>query len=274
MSTDLDTRLRELFTELAEATPVQPQTRFHPENLATAGMARDLRPRSKWLAVVGAAAVIALIVGLVAIARHDDARNLSPSNPTTTTRAIPRTDPVLWVPDTASGSITITEYQQATDAPMYGGAVRSPDGTVFGISVNPDYGDTTPTGEVRTIGGRTVRASTDGSAPGEVYRTTTIGCIAVGLTTAGEDPWSTDAIALINGLNDGRGSRRIVLPPGWSTLGHAAAVISSRSRSTSPSTAHSRPCRCGRCRTRRPGSISPPMKATRAQSRSAECRVG
>ncbi len=223
MSTDLDTRLRELFTELADATPVETPARFHPEQLTTARVARDLRPRSKWLAVAGAAAAIVLIVGLVAIARHDDARNLSPTNPTTTTRAIPGTDPVLWVPDTSLGSITITGYNQASDAPMYGGAVRSPDGTVFGISVNPDYGDTTPTGEVRTIGGRTVRASTDGSAPGEVYRTTTIGCINVGLTTAGEDPWSTDAIALVNGLTDGSGSIRIVLPSGWSTLGYTAA---------------------------------------------------
>lgn len=106
---------------------------------------------------------------------------------------------------------------------MYGGAVRSPDGTVFGISVNPDYGDTPPTGDVRTIGGRTVTASTDSSAPAEVYRTTTIGCINVGLTTNGEDPWSDDSVALFNDMTDGNGSIRIELPSGWSTLGHATA---------------------------------------------------
>jgi hypothetical protein len=223
MSTDLDTRLRELFTELADATPVETPTRFHPELIATAGMARDLTHRSKWLAVVGVAAAIALIVGLVAMVRHDDARNLSPSNPTATTRAIPPTDPVLWAPDTSSGAITIAEYQQATSAPLHGGAVRSSDGTVFGISVNPDFGDTPTTGDERTIGGHTVRASTDGTAPGEVYRTTTIGCINVGLTTAGEDTWSDDALALLNGLTASDGSIRIELPPGWSTLGQAVA---------------------------------------------------
>lgn len=75
-------------------------------------------------------------------------------------------------------------------------------------------------------------ASIDGSTPGDGVRTTTIGCINVDLTTAGEDLGSTDAIALVNALTSGDSSIRIELPSGWSILGHAAAATSSRSRST------------------------------------------
>lgn len=224
MTTELDTRLRELFTELADGTPVEAPSRFRPEELAAIRGADDPAPRSRWVIVAGLAAATLLLVGLVVIGRGDHDKVLGPSGPSTTTRQIPATDPVLWLPDTSSGSVHATEHQQADAAIAYGAAVVSPDGTVFGINVNLDYGNATRVGtDERIVGGFTVKAFVDGSSPGEIYRSITAECINVGINSAGEDKWSNDAINLIDSLTMNGTSIQFNLPTGWSTLGHSAS---------------------------------------------------
>jgi hypothetical protein len=43
------------------------------------------------------------------------------------------------------------------------------------------------------------------------------------VTTAGEDPWSSDAVALLQGVALVDGSVRLELPLGWTSLGEASA---------------------------------------------------
>jgi hypothetical protein len=129
------------------------------------------------------------------------------------------------LPDTSSGSLHITEHQQADAASAYGAAVVSPGGTVFGISVNPDDGNATTVGaDERVVAGYIVRAVVDGSSPGEIYRSIrTPTCINVSINSAGEDKWSNDAISLIGSLTMNGTGIQFNLPTGWSTLGHSAS---------------------------------------------------
>ena len=214
MSTDLDDRLRGLFSDLAEATPVATPSRFQPERIAYADRAPDRGRRAKRLVLAGVAAAVIVIVGLIGIYVRDDTAKV-------TTAAIPSTDPVLWVPDTSSGKITA--YEQADPGPINQGAVRAPDGTVFDISLNANSGDAGTAGEERQIGGHTVRLATDASATGVVYRSIALGCSNLGVTSAEEDPWSSNAVALLQGVAVVDGTVRLALPLGWISLGAAPA---------------------------------------------------
>jgi hypothetical protein len=214
MSTDLDDRLRGLFTEVADATPVNTPSRFQPDRVPYADSALDRPHRARRLVVAGVAAVVVVIVGLVVLLQRDDTAKVS-------TASVPSTDPVLWVPSEASG--TITEYYEADEAPMSQGAVRAPDGTLFGISLLSNSGFPVTAGEERQIGGNTVRSSTEPSAPDVVSRVISFGCSNLVVVSTGEDPWSTDAIALLQGIALVAGTVRLELPSGWTSLGGAAS---------------------------------------------------
>jgi hypothetical protein len=215
MSTDLDDRLRGLFTELAEATPVDTPSRFQPERRAYAEQVPERPHRATRLVLAGVAAVVVVIVGLVVILQRDETAKVS-------TSPIPSTDPVLWVPSATSGKITA--YQQADEGPLEAGAVRAPDGTVFGIHLNVNSEDGVfVEGESRDIGGHTVRNLTLSTPTplGVVYRRMSLGCSNLDVTSAGDDPWSADAIALLDGVAVLDGKVRLELPSGWTSFGAA-----------------------------------------------------
>ncbi|MEO6492952.1 MAG: hypothetical protein ABIP99_08975 [Ilumatobacteraceae bacterium] len=123
---------------------------------------------------------------------------------------------------TASASVQITGYTSWEPAADTTGAVVAPNGRVFGISLNAYYPDTTADGEFRRIGGYDVRATTDGTAPAEVYRLIHEGCLSFNIITAGEDSWSDNTTALINGLTLDPTRAELKLPPGWTSLGSSA----------------------------------------------------
>ena len=211
MTTDVESRLRDLFeSQAAEIEPAVP-VRFDPERLVVLAVGKQhVRAR----ALVSMAAAVLLIVGLGVV---------------WSTRG-EKVDPIpLALPDNPGilGWAELDDVVQVRSNQVYpadGGfdaAVQSPDGTVFGLHIAPRSKEWVPRSETHTVMDREVSVEADSSAPGEIYRTFADECVIVDVTTADEDVWSSDTLQLLSAIEIEGSALRIGLREKWRSLGVA-----------------------------------------------------
>ena len=223
MSTQIEERLRAYFDEAANRTAAAPTVRFRPTDQSRTSSS----PRRPRTLTICAAAFVVTLAGLVAIRSRDDgpAQPDQPlESPVATTSeiasSIPSSDPPLFAPpESATVSVTSHAVHSMSGA---AGAVIAPDGRIFGIGLSPASSLAAPTGDLRHIGEFDVRAMTDRTAPEEIYRWISSGCLALDITTAGEAAFSANTEALIEGLTIRDDDVTLTLPTGWSLLGASA----------------------------------------------------
>lgn len=230
MTIDLEQQLRAYFGELADSAPIEPPQSFDP-SVTHVEVSSPPTTRPRQLALVSSIALVVLAVAAFAVLQNRDQKPsgigsttpapVDSSTPLTSREPVGVDGPALWAPP-ASASVQITGYTSWEPAADTTGAVVAPNGRVFGISLNAYYPDTTADGELRRIGRYDVRAITDGTAPAEGYRLIHDGCLSFNIITAGEDSWSDNTTALINGLTLDPARAELKLPPGWTSLGSAA----------------------------------------------------
>lgn len=210
MSNDLDTDIKRTVTTIVGTAPDvgTPPSRLHQQ-------ASPPPTNRIWFAAAAALVVVAGIGTLTTLNRPDT---------DTATTASSIAGPVLLDPATAEIS-----RRSVTDGSMLepSGAVMSPDGTIYGLSVAPTQPiETFPTSyEERTIGDLDAWAFEDGSAPTQIRRGIEIGCATLSVTTGQGDMWPADLETLTQSLRiDDAGIATIDLPPGWRSLGAGATA--------------------------------------------------
>ena len=232
MTTDLEDQLRAYFGELAVSTPVEQPVSFAPR-LTHVQVLSSHSARPRQLALVSSITLVVLAVAAFAVLQKRDPTpsGIGSTTPAPVDSTTPSTTPepvgvdgaVLWAPSTSS-AVRIVGYTSWEAAAGSTGAVVAPDGRVFGLTLNAYYPDTPAEGELRHVGGFDVRAIADATAPAEVYRLIHDGCLSFGIITAGEDPWSDNTTALINGLTLDPTDAQLKLPTGWTSLGSSALM--------------------------------------------------
>jgi hypothetical protein len=236
VTTDLEVRVRSLFTKLADATPVEPDATFTPRRGVHVQLAPKQPIRSRLMIAVSMVLVLGAAAALVV--RHAEGPS---GEPTPSTSAPPSDSPSgLWLPQTIDGALRIVGYAHHEGSPTAQGAVVAPDGTVFGLSANAPSASTAPPQERRRIGAFDVEAVADGTSPAEIYRSIIDDCVAVDITTADEEMWSADTVTLINGLTISGSTVHFDLPAGWTTLGANAWKVQYQAtiESTTAGTTH------------------------------------
>lgn len=132
-------------------------------------------------------------------------------------------DTVL-LPDPATSDVQVISHQTYGALAETWGAVLAPDRTVFGFVLHRPASDSVRTdGERRIIEGHGVHAVADGSAPAEIYRTIANSCATLVVTTAEEEAWSINTVALLASLTFAGAKVTFDLPAGWTDLGSSPA---------------------------------------------------
>lgn len=224
MTTDLEDQLRTYFGELADSTPVEQPVSFAPL-LTQVQVLSSHSARPRHLALVSSIALVVLAVAAFAVLQSRDPgpSEIGSATPSTTPEPVDVEGSVLWAPS-ASSAVRIVGYTTWDPAAGSAGAVVAPDGRVFGLTLNAYYPGTPAEGELLHVGRYDVRALADATAPAEVYRLIHEGCLSFGIVTAGEDPWSDNTTALINGLTLNPTNAQLKLPTGWTSLGSSALM--------------------------------------------------
>ncbi|MGB7235296.1 MAG: hypothetical protein WBD41_04860, partial [Rhodococcus sp. (in: high G+C Gram-positive bacteria)] len=204
MSNDLDNDIKRTVTTIVGTAPDigTPPSRFHQQ--ASPPPANRIR--------FAAAAALVVGVGIAALT------TLNRAATDTATTAPVIAGPVLLDPAAAEiNGRSVTDGSTLEPS----GAVMSPDGTIYGLSIAPTQPiETFPTSyEERTIGGLDAWAFEDGSAPTQIRRGVETGCATLSVTTGQGDMWPADLETLTRSLRiDDAGIVTIDLPTGWRSL--------------------------------------------------------
>ena len=218
MSTDLETRLRSHFAEVAEATPVSSPP------LIDASVIRLDRPPTRRPGLLAAAAAVALIAGsaiaYAVVHRSGSGTIAAPQSASLPwTGTVPAGDPVLFWPTRAPAKQATTSL--VSDVPGSEGALISPAGNVIHVSL---YGSAPVQGdgmETRSIGGVEVTAVVDSSNQQRVYYWVESGCLAAGWVTTDLPRWDPTATALAGAVTLASDRVDLAVPAGWTSLGVA-----------------------------------------------------
>ncbi len=229
MNTHTEDQLRDHFRDVAEAMNVTTPDRFNLVQPTAVTVGPRTRPARRVLApaAIGVAAVAICVVGLIAIRGNDNGTRVNSTDQGFVT-TVPPAGPALFTPSD-SDKYSVTTRQVFEPDSSWTGAASTPDGRVFGFSLGEYSGDELPSDETREIGKLTVTASTDGTAPDEIYRTVRTGCIALTVATASEPAFSDDTIRIFGSLKLADAAVNIELPSGWTNLGaslHGAQYVS------------------------------------------------
>lgn len=234
----LETELPHLFNELANDHTVGTPPQLDDDAL------KPSPPRSRVLVGLAAAVSVAALVGGLVVLSGRDAEPAASDQPSLSTSTLPATaTPPTGSPSgktllapSSNGDVRLTSLQDWDRSGIATGAVVSPDGTVFSITVGagpswlPDSSDwdSIPSDQrgVDTVAGRDVAAVIDGTAPTQIYRTIRDDCWAIDITTADEPMWSEDVATLIGALATNRNAdstneaaATVEVPVGWTSLG-------------------------------------------------------
>ena len=235
----LEEELPRLFNELANDHTVG-----SPPQLDGGDVFKPSPPRSRMLVGLAAAASVAALVGGLVVLSSRDAEPAASDQPSLSTSTLPATatpptgspSGVTLLAPSSNGDVRLTSLQDWDRSGIATGAVVSPDGTVFSITVGagpswlPDSSDwdSIPGNQrgVDTVAGRDVAAVIDGTAPTQIYRTIRDDCWAIDITTADEPMWSDNVATLIGALTTNRNADStneaavtVEVPVGWTPLG-------------------------------------------------------